>query len=114
MTSHVKFVVFAHGNIVNDAYRPEYDRDPVKLVKVRTSATHADLLRTICRAVGIDPTVNRVEIFHRLPILLAAKVLSYWLISIQDDDDVESMIELAIEHGGRPIHERFVRTYVVP
>ena len=114
MTSHVKFVVFAHGNIVNGANGPEYDRDPVKLMKVRTSATHAELLRTICRAVGIDPTVNQVEIYHRLPMLVAAQVLSYRLIAIQDDDDVESMIELAIEHGGRPIHELFVRAWATP
>ena len=82
-------------------------------MKVRTSATLADLLCTICRAVRIDPTVTQVEILHRLPMLVATQVTSYWLMSIQDDDDVESMIELAIEHGGRPINELFVRTYAV-
>ena len=112
MTSHVKFIVFAHRNIINGAYGLEYDRDPVKLVKVKTSATHADLLRTMCHPASIDPTVMQVEILHRLPMLLPTQVVSYRLILIQDNDDVESMIELVTEHGGEPIHELFVRTYV--
>ena len=100
MNTHVKFVVFAHGNIINGVNGPEYDRDPMKLVKVRAGAAYADLVRTICRGFGINPTVTRAEILHRLPILLATQVVSYRLILIHDDNDVESMIELAIEHGG--------------
>lgn len=42
MTTYVKFVVYTHGNIVNDVNGPEHNRDAMKLVKIRVGATHVD------------------------------------------------------------------------
>lgn len=44
---------------------------------------------------------------------MAAQVVSYRLMLIQDYDDIESMIELAMKHGSRPVHEVYVKTHAL-
>ena len=58
MENCVRFLVFAHGHIIEGSYGPEYDRPPVKKVKIRIGSSFEQFVNVKCRAAGIDPNVN--------------------------------------------------------
>ena len=109
MADYVRFLIFAHGNIISGSLGPEYDRPPVKKVKVRVGTSFIRFVRVICEATGIDHSTNRVEIVHRHPIYMPHGV-SYFLVTIGDDDDLEGLMEMAKENGNERIQCLYIRT----
>ena len=109
MGSFVKFTIYAHGNIIEGNSGPEYDRGPLKMVKIRIGSFYFEFLYKICQSIGIDPSQWQVEIIHRLCIQMTHGV-SYSAIPINDDDDVECLIDVAKECKGHIYPDLYVRT----
>lgn len=54
MIGFVKFNIHAYGNTVNGNARLEYNKDPIKKLKVRNN-TNYELLIRICGNIVINP-----------------------------------------------------------
>ena len=108
MPEYVRFIVFAHGEIVEGSSAPEYDRGLIKKVKVRVGCSFVQFYRIICQAAGIDPSTNRVEIIH-IHLTYMSHGMSYMLMPIGDDEDLEGLMEMAKGTGYERIQSLFVR-----
>jgi len=108
MSSFIRFLLFAHGNIISGNWGPEYDRGPIKKVKVPIGVSFSEFVGVICRAAGIDMSSTPVEILHRHPHYIG-NTASYQLVRIADEEDLEGLVEMAMQFGSEKIQDLYVR-----
>ena len=107
MSSFVRFVIFAHENIVNGNWGPEYDRGPIKKVKVPIGLSFSEFVGVICRAAGIDMSSTLVEILRR-HLHYMGNTAFYQLVRIEDEEDLKGLMEMAMWFGREKIQDLYV------
>mgnify|MGYP004685511861 CR=1 FL=1 len=85
-----KFILYAHGNIVQGDEGFCYDKRPVAMVSISRNSTYEQIVEIICNRLKVNRCTHRVELYHRVAI--GDRTLHYDIIPVTDDDAAQEML----------------------
>ena len=89
--SHYQAVCYMNGNLVQSQSGISYDRQPSSVVVIPQNCAYDTLVAKLCKTFRINTAQYILKISHRYPMLLPNGDISYVLIPIECEDEIESL-----------------------
>ncbi|KAJ7972016.1 Transposon protein, putative, Mutator sub-class [Quillaja saponaria] len=94
----IGIMCYVNGEMKKGLNGVEYDCPPVKCMRVLLGINYEQFHARLCKALHVDCTTEYLKIICRYPNQLH-NAIHYQPINVNDDEDLETMLQFAVEQG---------------